>query len=553
MFDSKKTSLFETPPKRRKASDQSAFVSTALKKGAETRSGNGAKKYSTTGMPFVDQFGILGSYKQPRAYHEIVRDCELLWAEDPLKCVQFILYSRMISRKTNTFEGNTTVEPQRGAELKHEGVMRMLWLHNKSKDTFWKNIGLFIAVGSWKDVFTMLRYDLTHHGWDKKVLDWNRFSALIRGGLNSEQNVDLIKKYLPQIKAKSSCKTVDSQANTMIGKWLCMELFGEEGSKLSQYKRYRKLKSSGTAHQWQQLISQRKFDAIEFDQIHGRALSLLVKSKFLNNHGLSEKYNDWINDDSTTDVKYTGFVHELFQGLGRSKNQAETVNKQFKTLVDKAKSKEMDSRLIVVRDTSASMGSTAKGTKMSCYDIAKALALYFSEFLTGRFQDAWIEFNSTAKMHEWKGRTPVDRWFNDRSSYIGSTNFQSVIDLFVNLKHQGVPESEFPTGILCISDGEFNPAHLGKTNVNAALSKLRRGGFSDSYVNNFVIALWNLQSRYYGSNTGKKFETYGDVQNVFYFSGYSASTVAFLTSEIKTASELFDAAMSQEILQMVEL
>jgi hypothetical protein len=156
-------------------------------------------------------------------------------------------------------------------------------------------------------------------------------------------------------------------------------------------------------------------------------------------------------------------------------------------------------------------------------------------------------------MHQWNGNSPIEKWFNDRSSYVGGTNFQSVINLFCSIKKQGVAETDFPKGILCISDSEFNPAQLGKTNVETALQTLRAAGFSEDYVSNFVIVLWNLQSSYYGSNTGKKFETHGDVKNVFYFSGYSAATVSFLTTEIETASELFNAAMNQEILNMIEI
>ena len=122
------------------------------------------------------------------------------------------------------------------------------------------------------------------------------------------------------------------------------------------------------------------------------------------------------------------------------------------------------------------------------------------------------------------------------------------------MKSKGVAEEDFPKGILCISDSEFNPTQLGKTNVDAARDALRRGGFSEEYVKDFIIVLWNLQSGYYGRGTGEKFETYGDVQNVFYFSGYSASVVSFLTGEeIKTASDLFGAAMTQELLNRVTL
>jgi hypothetical protein len=42
-----------------------------------------------------------------------------------------------------------------------------------------------------------------------------------------------------------------------------------------------------------------------------------------------------------------------------------------------------------------------------------------------------------------------------------------------------------------------------------------------------------------------------EVPNVFYFSGYSSSIISFLSSKIQTASELVDAALSQELMTYV--
>ena len=80
MFNSKQKQLFSLGEKKSTTSVTSLFVQAGLKKSAETLSGNGALKYSTTANPFVDQFGILGSYKQPRTFEEIAADCELLWS-----------------------------------------------------------------------------------------------------------------------------------------------------------------------------------------------------------------------------------------------------------------------------------------------------------------------------------------------------------------------------------------------------------------------------------------------------------------------------------------
>lgn len=547
MFETKLTPdvVVKQPPKT-----PNKFLEELSVKSRETLSGNGALKYDSSGNGFVDQFTVSGKYKTPRNFSDISSDISDLWAQDPLKATKFTLFLRTIPRVVTLPDGTTTTNPQKGTELKYEAIMRMIWIYTKSPETFWKNLLLFVSLGSWHDVFTMLQYDLIYNGWDNRVLDWPKFGDVLLAGLRNPSQSELIKKYLPQIKARKQCKTIEAQANNRIAKWICSLLFGTKESP-SSYKAYRKLKTSGTAHEWQKLISKKKFDEIDFNNIHGRALSILVRGKFLKNHNLSEKYQEWIKKPETQ-VKYTGFVHELFQGSLTDSNNVATVNKQFTTLVEKARQNET-TNLIVVRDTSGSMGSRCSGTNMTCYDVAKAMALYFSEFLQGTFANHWIEFNSRAKLHNWKGSTPVEKWRNDKSSYVGSTDFQSVIHLFMSMKESGVPESDFPTGILAISDSEFNPASLNKTNVEEALSGLRRAGFSNEYVENFIIILWNLQNNYYGRGSGEKFETGRDTKNVYYFGGFSPSVVSFLTSKIKTTYELMEECLSQEVLNMVEV
>ncbi|NJO31648.1 MAG: DUF2828 family protein [Richelia sp. SL_2_1] len=520
MFESKKASLFETPVK--KTESASSFVNAGLKNSARTLSGNGALKYSTTGNAGVDQFGIAGSYRQPRAFTDIAKDMEKLWAESPELAVRFTFYLRIITRQPQLIDGEKVEQIARGQGLKHESLMRLLWIYNRNQNVFWDNLPLFITVGSWRDVFELLRYDVQYHGWNERVLNWNKMFDIISFGIENDNTSNLVKKYLPQIKARSKCNTIETQANTIIGKWLCSKW------RLT-YKQYRQLKTSGTAHEWQKVISNRDWDKLDFGSIHGRALALLVSGKFLDNQKLNEKYVKWLMPQKT--VKYTGYPHELMATVTATMKlpQRITVDKQFLGLVETGmKDIPDDESLIVVRDTSGSMKSTATGTTMSSYDIAKGLALYFSYFLKGKFSDSWIEFNKTAIMHKWIGNAPTDRWLNDHTEAVGNTNFQSVINLFCQILRDGVPESEFPAGILCVSDGEFDPAALGKTNVDTARDKLLRAGFSKEYVAKFKIILWNIPNSYYGINSGKKFETYGDVvQNVFYFSGYDASTVAF--------------------------
>jgi hypothetical protein len=260
MFTQKQTKLFNKKASANvtKKPSVSVFVKAGLQENNVVLSGNGAKKYSTTGNALVDQFGQIGNFKAPRDFQAISNSCEAAWAEDPLNAVKFMLYLRTVTRKVQLFDGSKTQNPQLGAELKHESIMRMFWLSQKSEETFWANLPVFISLGSWKDVITMLQYDLVWHGWSNRILNWNKVGDLILSGLSNKNTCELLKKYLPQIKSREKCNTVEAQADTMIGKWICSLVFGPKENSYN-YKQYRLLKTSGTAHEWQKLISQKQF------------------------------------------------------------------------------------------------------------------------------------------------------------------------------------------------------------------------------------------------------------------------------------------------------
>lgn len=542
-----------------------AFIKEGMKASHETTSGNGALKYSTSGNDFVDDFASITKYKEPRSYEEVAKTMQLLYSIDKIKAVKMAVFIRLITRKSQVMKDKgveTLEEVQRGQGLKNEGIMRMLWLALNHSSVFKVNLPLFIAAGSWKDVITMMNLDLQFHGWKDRKLDWTFFGKVIKAGLLNPGTSQLVRKYLPTIRTDAKCRTLESQADTLIGRWLAKQFFPED-EKFVAYKKYRQLKSKGTAHKWQQLISKQMYNELNFDSIAGRALALLVGSKFLQNHGLVDRYSEWIKARPV--AKFTGFVFELFKPLGNGYSlrhiedyREATINAQFAQLVKTGKEGvNTNSGLLVVRDTSCSMTSQAVGCSMSSYDVAKSMALYFSEFLTGPFANSFAEFANTCTLQQWKGSTPVDKYLNDRCEAYGDTNFQSVIDLFIQLRGRGVPEKDFPTGILCVSDGEFNRCGTNtSTNFQTAIRKLRNAGFSKEYVDSFKIILWDIPNSYYGKSE-TKFEDFADAPNFFYLSGYDPSSVAFIMEgkECKVtprnATELMETALDQELLNRV--
>lgn len=565
MFEQKRTNFYQK--KEQNINEMNIFEQEMFKSEHETLSGNGALKYSTSGNPFVDDFAAIGTYKQPRPINEVFATMNHLWTIDPIKTLQLSVYLRLITRNTKLFDG-TKLSVQRGQGLKAEFYHRMIWLATYHPDTFKKNIDILICAGSWDDVFELMRVDLSYihdNNPNKRALDWDFLFKIICTGLGDKDQANLVKKYLPQIKSASHCTSLRSQQNNYIAKYIANRLFDAE-TKQQRYAAYRRLKSSGTAHEWQKLISQQKFSQIDFSKVPGRALSILTNSKFLANHGLEESFAKFILSQDT--AKYTGFVYELFSKPASKLYQRELINKQFMGLVETAKQDmNRNSNFIVCVDTSGSMWTQAQGTNMSSYNVAKAMALYFSYLLEGKFANTFLEFNSKVIMHTWKGNTPYEKFANFTNDYVGSTNFLGVAELFVDLKKRGYSESDFPNGVICISDGEYDcprtydRGQTKETTFVAFKQMLLDAGFSQQFVADFKIVLWDIPNCYYGKHE-PKFEGLANHPNFFYMSGFDPSGISFLLGvdvpekkqvAPKNAEELFQAAMSQELLQMLRI
>lgn len=555
MFDTKQQSLFpktkKTPAKVESLGKQNL---NQFEKGAlfaqdsnKTTSENGSLKFSTTGSNLVDQFAKAGSYLKPRSFSDISKDMEKLWNEDRNSALRFTFYLRAISGSRKNDQGkDLTEEKVLGQGLKNESIKRMMWVAVNYPEVFANNIKLFIAIGSWKDIFQMMRIDLVANGWDKRILNWDMMKLLIMEGLDNPNQAQLIKKYLPTIASKSRCTTVEKQANHIIGSWISSFIFGEKDK--SYYKKYRQLKSSGVAHQWQQLISQGKYQDIDFNSIHGKALRILVKSKFLTKTNLQQKYNNWIS--KADKAKVTDYLFELFKGVDGSndKNLLQTVDKQFLSFVEKANEGEAVRSLIPVLDSSGSMGSQVT-IGVSAWDVARSMGLYCSYQLKNKFNMSYFEFSDGTLFKQWKGTTPTTQFKNaNNSRIVGGTNFASVFDKLIKIKQSGVNETDFPTGIICFSDGEFNG--YGSNNqsiVQSGINKLKKY-FSEEYCNNFIVILWDIQR-----GQKKVYEGAASQNNLIQIGGYDPSILNLILrgANVSNSNDMVNEALNQPYLDLI--
>lgn len=545
------------------------FISKVMSSKGSAYTENGATSYVSTGSELVDQFGKAASFRG-RDFSVVSDDQARLWAENPDAALKFPFYLRLITREAKLSDGTKTEKVQRGAGVKDEAFKRFVWIMKTHPEEFYRNLYLIPIVGSWKDIWQILFY-AEQNG---VKADKSKFFEVIAEGISSDLQVDLVKKYLPRIRSTKKCKTDWSIATNNYAKefvsWADRQLDGTFNSES-----YRHLKSSGEAHTFQKIICGRRYDELNFKTIPGKALLNLVSGKFLENHGLTDKYVEWIKSQPV--AKFNGYPYELGHKLGHNNNISLatkiTIDKQFDNLIQTGEKNNgaIKGNVWCALDTSGSMSCTIPGSDVTALDVCKSLGIYFSTLNKGAFHKNVIMFDSTSQVKQLSGsfsemwaQIPYDAW--------GSTNFQSIVDEIVRIRKQNpqIPLEDYCTTILVVSDMQFNPAnghyYWGQstsmedyiTNIETAKIKLC-SVFPSEWVDNFKFIWWDVASR----RTEDVPSTLDDSSSYF-LSGFDGSVISLLLggdSEIidsktgekrlPTAEELVEIAFNQELISMV--
>jgi len=536
---------------------QNLFVDNLFK--YDTTTENGALSHSTTDDLIVDDFSNAGSYRD-RDIEDVFETMFELWEVDPDNALKSIFYLRLITRKVKGgfFE---TENLQKGQGNKDESIKRMLWLAYYQPKVFYKNLWLIPLVGSWKDLFTLMTIDFEGR------IDRNKIFELIKKGLADEYNIDLVKKYLPAVKSNSKIKTNRGILLNSVAKQLATYLFSDEVSSGQIKKTYRKFKSSGKAHTFQQKISNGLYEDIDFNLIPGKALNLMVNSNFLSNHNLEDEFIKWL--DSKENINYNGYIYELTRNITKNNDynkslniiQRHTINKQYQSLIDKVKKDtkcgDIKGNVLCALDTSGSMMTSINKSGVSAFDVCIGLGIYFSDLNQGYFHNIVAMFDNTSSIKKLNGDfvTKYNSIVNDNIAW-GSTNFLSVIDLLVDMrkKQPNIPLEDYPDTILVISDMQFNDTNRCNTNHEEAIRRLEEVGLTG-----IKFIWWDVTSFERKDYPSK----YNDM-NTFFFSGFDGSIInELLGFEIQTTpegkireidmTEIVQKVYNQDILKQLKL
>lgn len=497
---------------------------------------NGALSYTDTYSNLLNYFSNCNNFN--RSYEEVELDLNKCWAENKDLTLRLIGYIRSISRTDNT-----TSLKVKGLGLKHEGRLCLRWLYLNQPNIFHENLYTLINLSSWADL------------WHRDLSIWmlnkdEQVAQFIIDGLLAEDN-NLCLKYLPRHKSISNIKKRNPGKSTIEFHLLRNKMLSLIADLLSlqtginfSVKDLMKWKAEGDAHTWQQFITAKKYSSINFDKLPGKVLQWITKENengsFLSRHNLEDSYINWLNKKEY--LNNTSYIYELikpavekyscYDSKELSKIEKYTIEKQINNILKGALNSKLN--IMPVIDTSGSM-NTEVHKKVSALDICLSLGIYFSMIQKGYFKDYVVGFDDKSSLIKLSGNY-LDRLKDliKRQDFMGSTNFQSVIDLIVStrVKNPSIAIEDYPDVYLVISDMQFNPiSHKynswqgyyteSTTNHQEAINKFKEVGLPQP-----LFVWYNVSS--YGNDN---FQNHKDDAGVIHMSGFDPSAINRLMSE----------------------
>lgn len=396
----------------------------------DSQTANGAVTHSTSLNAVVDMFFLAGASRKMDE-KAMINIFVKAFDQDPILAIKCLFWSR-------------DVRGGAGERRFFQVVMKSLiknFPYPELVDQLMINVPEY---GYWKDVFTLEEPTTNNLNWLTTQLEEN-------------PNKGLLAKWWPRK-----------------GKW-----FSSAHKYLNVTpKEFRKRLVELTKVVETQMCN-REFEAIKYEQVPSQAFQKYKKAFAKRDEARFVKF---ITKALKGEVKInssTLFPYQLYQSYYQGKDR-NTLDAQWKNLPDYVG----EGSFLPMCDVSGSMG----GLPM---DISVSLGVYLSERNKSVFKDAFLTFSGLPTLQYLKG-TVSQRFDQLRTAHWAmNTDLTAAFELVLDKAVQNqLLQSDMPDTILIISDMEFDPAWMGKTNYETIQMMYENAGYTAP-----KIAFWNVKGR----------------------------------------------------------
>lgn len=426
---------------------------------------NGAIGYQTTGKELLDLNFAVASLRS-MTDEEVVRHFMRAFNEDKLSAMVWLFYARDI----------------RGG-LGERHLFRTI-LSNLDPKFVVPIISLIPEYGRYDDMWCLLDNNSTASVVYKIVRE--QLTQDLRD-MKESKPISLLAKWLPSINT-SSDKT------KRYGKKLCKALRMSEReyrktlSKLRKYLDVVEVKMS--ANNWSE---------INYEVVPSKA-NLIYEDAFLRND--KERRREYLLSLKEGKTKINSsvlFPHDIVNKYKREEEKNPTLEALWKSLPNTVN--DCDST-IVVADGSGSMTSRIDpSSSTTALDVANALAIYFSERLTGQFKNKYITFSENPQFVDFSDCNSLFSKIGEalRHNEYSNTNIEAVFDLILKTAiRYNMRQDDLPKNILIISDMEFDACatdNNGRRGKKKKLFEIISQRYEEAGYKLPRLVFWNVNSR----------------------------------------------------------
>lgn len=417
---------------------------------------NGAVTRKSTKNALLDMFALGGAYRT-RSDEDVILLFKNAFEENEEYALKCLFYLR-------------DVRSGQGERRFFRIVTK--WLAINKTDAMRRNLELVPLYGRWDDLYVFVNTPLESNAFDfmyhQLALDvQSKTPSLLAKWLKSENTSSAESRYLATITREHFRMTP---------------------------KQYRKTLSilRKRINVLERLMSEGKWDEIEFDKIPSRA-GMIYKNAFARHDvermaaGAAQSYEDFAKDTTKkvnakalypyecVDAAFKA-MHSSMYGyssqVALDDTQRLMVNKYWDNLADYFQNATFNGMAIV--DTSGSMCGYDASAPIN---VAISLGLYCAEKAKGPFANHFMTFSSNPTFVKTEGVDFCDKVVHmARADWGGSTNVEAAFDLMLKTAVQNrCTQDELPENLIIISDMEFNDCV-----TSGPVSNSRWGGYGDT-------------------------------------------------------------------------
>lgn len=418
---------------------------------------NGCPAYAASGSALVDFFTQCRR-DAPRATW-IQSACHV-WNQDPRLFLQVLCYTR---------------DPRRGKGERAVSYQLLQELRARAPLTYEANMNLFYAeLGCWKDIYRVA----TPEDCEPEVqMVAYQLLADLRRILEEGASVSLCAKWCPSEKSPYA----------WFSRRVAQVVFPRDPRAWARLRTEVLSPLRARARLVEHSMCARDWGGIDYARVPARA-TLLYRQAFLRHD--PERYQAYLDSVRRGEGKIQSagcLPHELVQQVWIDGAEDDTVEAQWRALLEPYRSKGTFSRTVAVVDVSGSM----QGRPMQ---VAIALGLFVSQLCEGVFHRQVIPFSHRAQLVRLTGDTLAQDVQQLRGmTWSANTDFLAVFDLLLSTAVlYKVPPEQMVETVFVFTDMEFDATQTSGDSLETAYEAIERMYAATPYTCPRLI-FWNLK------------------------------------------------------------